>query len=95
MFVAGLQPDKTYSSHDIGIKADDRIVSANGVKIDSFAKFVEISRRSKKFDNYVSYSKVNEQIQVLGAANPEIIEKYGKNAIIPEGVNIALPASTC
>ena len=51
VFVDGLQPDKTLASHQIDIMAKDKIISANGVKIDSLNKFIQIAQRSKKFDN--------------------------------------------
>lgn len=90
IFVDGLQPDKTLSSHQIGLKSNDKIVSANGVKIDSLNKFVEIAQRSKKFDNYVSDDKVESQISKIKKLNPEL----KNNTVILKGTEVVLPAPT-
>lgn len=91
IFVDGLQPDKTLSSHQISIKSNDKIISANGVKIDSLNKFVEIAQRSKKFDNYVSDDKVSSQISEIKKLNPKVAKN---NTVITKGTEIVLPAST-
>ena len=91
VFVEGLQPDKTLSSHQIGIKADDKILSANGVKIDTLNKFIEIAQRSKKFDSYVSDSKAESQLSKIKSLNPQLAKN---NTVISSGTEIVLPDST-
>ena len=91
VFVDGLQPDKTLSSHQIGINHDDKIIAANGVKIETLNKFVEVAQRSKKFDNYVSEVKVKSQINKIEKLNPDLAKN---NTVIPQGTEVVLPAST-
>ncbi len=90
VFIDSLQSDKTLASHYINIKPGDKIIAANGTKIDSLNKFVELTRRSKKFDNYVSYEKAQSQISKIKAINPNL----EINNAIPSGVNVLLPQST-
>lgn len=92
VFVDGLQPDKALSSHQIGIKSGDEIISANGVKVDSLNKFIEIAQRSKKYDSYVSDEKISNQESKIKKLNPELTSSYNK--VIPNGVKVILPAST-
>ena len=95
IFVDGLQPDKTLSSHQIGVKANDKVVSANGVKIDSLNKFVEIAQRSKKFDNYVTYETKQAQFNKIVKLNPNLLlPKTAYNYVVPKGTEVILPAST-
>lgn len=91
VFVDGLQPDKALSSHQIGIKSGDEIISANGVKIDSLNKFIEIAQRSKKFDSYVSDEKISNQESEIKKLNPELTSSYNK--VIPKETKVVLPAS--
>ncbi len=95
LFIEGLQADKSLSSHQIGINPGDKIISANGVKIDTLNKFVEITRRSKKFDNYVSYEKIEKQINSINKLNPDVVKTLtSNNDVISSGVKIILPSST-
>lgn len=95
IFVEGLQPDKALSSHQIGIKSNDKIISANGVKIDSLNKFVEIAQRSKKFDNYVNYETKQAQFNKIVKLNPNLLlPKTAYNYVVPKGIEVVLPAST-
>lgn len=94
VFIEGIQPDKTLSVHHTGIKPKDKIISVNGTFIDSPYKFIELAQRSKKFDGYVAYTRINEQITSILKANPELDKKLKKNKIIPAGYTVKLPAST-
>ena len=92
VFVEGLQPDKTLSSHQIGIKPEDKIISANGVNIDTLNKFIEIAQRSKKFDNYVSDEKAEIQTNKIKKLNPTLVNL--NNKAIPKGTEAVLPVPT-
>ncbi|OGI17802.1 MAG: RIP metalloprotease RseP [Candidatus Melainabacteria bacterium RIFOXYA2_FULL_32_9] len=92
VIVDGIQTDKTLSASSINIKPEDKIVSANGVVIDSPYKFIELAKRSKKFDNYVSYDKISAQTKAILNLNPDIVNN--KNTVIPKGTSIKLPASS-
>ncbi len=91
IYVDSLQSDKSMSSHNIGIKSKDKIVSANGVTINNFNKFIEIAQRSKKFDNYVAEEKIDSQLEKLQALNLSITNP---NTSIQQGTKIILPAQT-
>jgi len=95
VFVEGLQPDKALSSHQIGIKADDKILSANGVKINTLNKFIEIAQRSKQFDNYVTSEKKQAQFNKILELNPELVlPKTAYTYVVPSGIKLNLPSST-
>lgn len=95
VFVEGLQPDKTLSSYQIGIKSDDKIVSANGITIDTLNKFVLVAQRSKKFDNYASYEKIDDKLKELIKANSLLDKELASNTkAIPAGSKIVLPVQT-
>lgn len=87
VFVDGLQPDKTLASHQVDIMAKDKIISANGVKIDSLNKFIQIAQRSKKFDNYVSDNNAESQLNKIKKLNPQLANN---NAVIKTGTEIVL-----
>jgi len=91
IYADGLQADKAYSAYNIGIQKGDKIVSANGVTIDSPVKFITIAKRSKQFDGYVSTQKISEQIKLLKEKNPEL-KNLKDDQVIPQGTKITLPA---
>lgn len=94
VFIEGLQPEKTLAAHQIGIQAGDKIVSANGTKIDTLNKFIQIAQRSKKFDNYVSYEKMDEQFKKIAKLNPELVlPKTAYNYVVPKGAKLLLPSA--
>ena len=93
VYVHGLQENKTLPAYQIGIKQGDRIVSANNVTIDTLNKFVEITRRSKKFDNYANAGIINTRLKQIKLLNPALTSKLkSDNEIIPSGIKINLPA---
>lgn len=91
IFVDQLQPGKTLAANSIGIQKNDEIISANGVKIDSPIKFIEIAQKSKKYDNYVSYARIGEQKTEILKLNPELKTKLDSGQLIPAGMKIVLP----
>ncbi len=92
LYSAGLQPDKTFTSHTIGIKENDKIVETNGTKIDSPLKFKTIAQRSRQFDNYASQNKINSQIGLIKKLNPSLTIATDKP--IPVNTRIKLPQPT-
>lgn len=70
------------------IKAGDKIISVNGIEIDSIYKFIFLVQNSKLYDNKVSKETVNERLEELLKLNPKI----NKNEIIPVGTKITLPS---
>lgn len=92
--VEGVESKKTLSASQINIKPGDKIISANGVEISSPYKFIELARRSKKFDGYVSYERVNNQLETILNVNPGLANKVSKDNMILEGTRVKLPPST-
>lgn len=90
VFVEDLQSDKTLTAHSTGIMPQDKIVFTNGVKIDTFGKFIQIAQQSKKFDDYVSYKKLENQTSAIKELNPETDSQLP----VPQGVRINLPETT-
>lgn len=88
--VDSLEPDKTLTAAMTGIKPNDKIISANGVKIDSFSKFIDIAQLSKKFDGYASDKQIQNQLAELKKLNPD----YESTSLIPNNVKIKLPKSS-
>jgi regulator of sigma E protease len=88
IYSAGNQPDKTFSAHNIGIQTNDKMVSANGVTIDSPVKFIEIAQRSKKFDNFVDEKNISTQLAKIKNNNPSL--KLKENVPIPSNTLIKL-----
>ena len=92
VIVDGVQQDKNVPAANIDIKSGDQIVSANGIKINSPYKFIELTKRSKMFDNHVSSDKVDNQLKAILNLNPDLASN--KTKIIPEGTRVKLPAIT-
>ncbi len=91
-FVKGIQNDKNLYASQLNIKEGDKIVSANGVTIDSPLKFIEIAQRSKKFDGYAEYNNIKAQKKSLIALNPSLA-KYASEDTKPveKGLKIIIP----
>lgn len=93
VFVEGLQPDKTLAAHQIGVKKDDKIVSVNGIKVDSPIKFIQVAQLSRKFDNYASTSTIGSQEQKILEKNPQL-KDYKLSQPVPKGIKVTMPAET-
>lgn len=91
IFVKDLQKDNGLAANQIGIKPEDKILSVNKVEINSPLKFIELAKRSKKFDGYVADKKVSEQINQILTLNPELKKNLGSNQIIAKGTTVKLP----
>jgi len=91
IFIDQLEPGKAFSANHIGIKKGDRIVSANGIKVDSPFKFIEIAQRSKTYDNYVSYARIKEQRSKILELNPALKGELKTGEVIPANTKIILP----
>jgi len=89
IYVDGLQENKNHASHQIDMKPGDKILTANGKKIDTLFKFVGTAKRSKKFNDYISYERHQAMVDKILEANPDLPQE----GVIPEGTTIKLPAS--
>ena len=72
------------------LKANDKIVSVNGIDIDSAYSFIFLVKNSKLYDNKVDKEIINKKLDEFLKLNPKI----KKNEIIKEGTRIILPAKT-
>ncbi len=88
IFVEELQEGKNYASHQIGMQPGDKILSANGTKIDSLFKFVTTAKRSKKSNGYITYERHARMVNELLELNPGL----PKEGAIPLGTAVKLPA---
>jgi len=93
VFVDGLQPDKTLSANHIGVKKDDKIISVNGMAIDSPIKFIQVAQLSKKYDNYASLEKISNQEKKILDKNPSL-KSFKPDQPISKGIKVNLPAET-
>ncbi len=86
LYIEGLQ-EGNLPARKIGIQPGDRVVSVNGENVDTLFKFVETVRRSKRFNDYVSYEKYETQLEKIRELNPNL-QKEGP---IPPGTEVRLP----
>lgn len=70
-----------------GLQVGDRIISANGCKINNVYSFVTIVKNSARGNGTISQGVVDENYKTLKALNPGL----ERDEIIPEGVSIRLP----
>lgn len=70
-----------------GLQNGDRILSANGCKIDNVYSLVTIVKNSAKGNGIISEETVEKNYAALKALNPAL----EKDEIIPEGLSIRLP----
>ena len=92
VYVEGTQPDKALSANHINIKKGDKVISANGVIINSPYKFIELARRSKQHDGYVENKKINERLTAIIKANPQLAKEEDK--ALPNGAKVLLPPAS-
>ena len=81
-YIQKTMPDK--------LKANDKIVSVNGIDIDSAYSFIFLVKNSKLYDNKVSKETINKKLDEFLKLNPKI----KKNEIIKEGTRVILPTKT-
>lgn len=89
VFVGELQQGVGLSVNQIGIQPDDKILSVNGQTVDSLYKFIETVKRSKKFNDYITYDRHEEMVQALIGLNPELPKESWQK--IPAGTVVKLP----
>lgn len=88
IYVAGVKTEKGYSANTLGLKKDDKIQSANGVVINSPYKFIELAKRSKKFDGFANEAIAVKQKENILKLNPNL-----KNTdLIKAGTTVLLPS---
>lgn len=90
VIIKDIQKGKQYSAEATGIKAEDKILSANGTKIESPYQFTNILQKSKKFDGYVDQNKVNNYKNELISANPKL-KDFQANKALPAEMTLTLP----
>lgn len=90
VFIKDIQKGAAYSAAATGIESGDKIVSANGIKIESPYQFTNIIQKSKKFDGYVDQSKIDDYENKLIAENPNL-KNFQDNKVIPANTIIRLP----
>ena len=81
-YIQKTMPDK--------LKTNDKIVSVNGIDIDSAYSFIFLVKNSKLYDNKVSKETINKKLDEFLKLNPKI----KKNEIIKEGTRVILPTKT-
>ncbi len=69
------------------LKLGDKILTVNGIKIDSFYKFVLLVQNSREFDGYVSKQNYERNLKELLSLNP----KLNQDDVLKEGAIINLP----
>ena len=96
VYINGVEKGKSLSAESLDLKPGDKILSSNGVIIDSPLKFIEVAQRSKKFDGYVVQNKINDQMSKIIEINSGLDTKNKQNInnLIPKGTKILLPAPT-
>jgi len=96
IFADSLEQKEGYSAAQTGMESGDKIISANGKEIDSLSKFVGAAKRSKKFNNYITYDRHEAMITKIVELNPALFLplENQKESKIPEGVSVKLPAET-
>ena len=87
IYAASISAPKTASIWDSGLEIGDRIISANGCKINNVYSFVTIVKNSAKNNGTISQNVVDENYKLLKALNPGL----EKDEIIPSEVSIRLP----
>ena len=90
IYVQDLQEGKNYASYEIGMEAGDKIVSANGNEIDGAYKFVDTAKRSRKFNDYITYERHRETADKIRQLNPDLPQE----GAIPAGTTVKLPGVT-
>lgn len=88
--IKGLFKDPKYASHKAGILPNDKIVSVNGLKIDSPYKFKYIIAFNKKFNAVVSNERLKEQKKAVIDLNKNL--KLDSTKVIPAGQKVLIPS---
>ncbi len=89
LYVEELQKGKNFAAQKVGLGPEDKIISANGKKIDSIYKFVGTAKRSKEFNGYITYQRHEEMVDKILELNPGLA-----NGEIPAGTVVALPKTS-
>jgi len=87
IYAADINAPKTASIWNSGLQIGDRIISANGCKINNVYSFVTIVKNSARNNETISQDIVDENYKTLKALNPGL----EKDEIIPENLSIRLP----
>ncbi|MEW5819157.1 MAG: site-2 protease family protein [Cyanobacteriota bacterium] len=104
IYVRKLSDDIPYA-REAGLKAGDKIVSINNIKVKSFGEFKLLLISNKADDGFVSDKDATKQINNIISCNPKVFEKLGynlnkinkkdlikiKDTVIPENFIITIP----
>ena len=85
VYIDGLISGKSLSANTIGIKQGDKLLSSNGVQIDSPYKFIQIAQINKAYDGYATPEEINTQFDKIKKLNPTL-----PKTVIPKGVKVQL-----
>ncbi len=91
IYVDKILNDKKLAAYSSTLKTGDRLLSVNGEKIDSPVKFIEIARRSKKFDGYVDNEAFTNRLEKITSLNPGLSKELSSGGLLPKGLKINLP----
>lgn len=86
IYTGSISASKGASIWDSGLQIGDRIISANGCKINNVYSFVTIVKNSAKSNGITSQSTIDKNYEAIKNLNPGL----EKDEIIPEGVSIRL-----
>ena len=87
IYAGEISAPKNASIWNSGLKAGDRILTANDCEINNAYSFVTIVKNSARNNGIITEKTVNENYEKLKHLNPGLL----KDEIIPEGVAIRLP----
>ncbi len=87
IYTGSISAPKEASIWDSGLQIGDRILSANGCKINNIYSLVTIVKNSAKGNGIISQSVVDENYSMLKGLNPAL----EKGEIIPRSLSIRLP----
>ena len=87
VYTASIMAPKEASIWKSGLEIGDKIIDANGCKINNAYSFVTIVKNSAKGNGTISQATVDKNYNEIKALNPGL----EKNEIIPKGIAIRLP----
>ena len=87
IYVGSISAPKDASIWQSGLQTGDRILTANGCKIENIYSFITIVKNSAKGNGIISKDSIEKNYKTLKALNPAL----EKDEIIPEGLSIRLP----
>ena len=87
IYTGGISAPKEASIWDSGLQEGDRILYANGCKIDNIYSLVTIVKNSAKDNGVITQETVDKNYDLLKALNPGL----EKDEVIPKNLSVRLP----